>query len=146
MPIIEGITAAKAALETSKLLMGMINRPNLDRDDIRAKLSEMLIHLVNAQTSLGEAQLEVSGLRQRLEDKTRLEEFGKQFTFEHGVYWHRNFPYCPNCWDADRKPIMLDGPYRIANRDSMRNGERRGQWKCPIHDTVYYLSQPSDVT
>ena len=69
MQIAAGITAAKAALDLTTKLTDALNRPNIDPEDVKAKLHEMLIHLVNAQSALGEAHVEISELRQRLTDR-----------------------------------------------------------------------------
>jgi predicted RNA-binding Zn-ribbon protein involved in translation (DUF1610 family) len=66
MAIGEGIIAVKAALDVSKVLMDLLNRPNANASDIRAKVQELLIHVVNAQIALGEAQDEISDLREEI--------------------------------------------------------------------------------
>ena len=40
----------------------------------------------------------------------RMADFGAEFTKGEGLYWRDNFPYCPSCWDVDRKPVRLGGP------------------------------------
>ncbi|MEI9974285.1 MAG: hypothetical protein WDO73_20890 [Ignavibacteriota bacterium] len=52
MSIAAGITPAKASLELAKLI-GKLNHPNIDVADVRAKVHEMLIHMLNAQVALG---------------------------------------------------------------------------------------------
>jgi hypothetical protein len=131
MSIASGIAAAKASLEVVKLLSDRLNRPDIDVADVRAKVHEMLIHMVNAQIALGEAQVEIGDLKRQLDDRERLKEFGKSFTFAEGVYWYRDYPYCPNCWDVDGKPIRLTGPYGLTNSD----------WDCPIHRARFYLKK-----
>ena len=133
MPIIEGITAAKSALEVSKLLMGLLNRPKLDVNDIRAKLSEMLIHVVNAQTALAEAQVEVSELRHQLDDREAMKALEADLEVaEDGGFLYRKSewakgvlkPHCPLCWGDQRK---LVGLVPLA----------AGHYSCAIHDVTY---------
>jgi hypothetical protein len=71
MPVGEGISAVKASLELAKLLSDRLNRPEIDVADVRSKVHEMLIHMVNAQVALGEAQIEISELRQQLRGNMR---------------------------------------------------------------------------
>jgi hypothetical protein len=43
MSITAGLTAAKASLELTTKLMDLLNRPEIDVADVRAKTHEMLI-------------------------------------------------------------------------------------------------------
>jgi hypothetical protein len=56
MSIAAGLTATKATLDIAKILMDKVSRPNTDVHEVRASVQEMLIHVVNAQIALGEAQ------------------------------------------------------------------------------------------
>ncbi len=141
MAIIEGITAAKAALEVSKFLMDLLNQPNVTVADVRCKVNELLIHVVNAQVALGEAQLELSNLRTQLADKEALKALEADVEFEQdGQFWVRKserhsglVPYCPACWGKDRKLVAL-APY-----------SRPGVFRCPLHEqTVYTTSAYSE--
>ena len=131
MAIAEGIAAIKATVDVAKILSDQLNRPGFDVAMVRAKLHEMLIHAVNAQTALTEAQLELFDLRRQLQDRNRIQELGSHLIFDEGVYWYRDYPYCPNCWDAQVKPTRLDGPY--ASSSQARS------WICPIHKSKYFL-------
>lgn len=131
MAIVEGIAAAKAAFEVSKVALDLTRYPKLDITAIHAKLLELQGLILSAQQALGEAVEENRQLRRDLDDRDRLKAFGKDFKFEDGVYWHRDYPYCPNCWDVDQKPIRLTGPYGLSNSD----------WDCPVHKAKFYLKK-----
>jgi len=133
MAIAEGIVATKATLEVAKLVMDKLNTPNFDVHDIRLKVQEMLIHVVNAQAALGEAQIEISELRHKLENRDDLKVLAADI--EHvqgGGYIIRKSerersilnPCCPICWGQDKKVIPL-AP--MAN----------GYYKCALHRTSY---------
>ncbi len=138
MPIIEGITAAKAALDVSKTLMDLVNRPDLNAAEVRLKVSELLIHLVNAQVALGEAQVEISDLRHKLEDREAIKAIEADMDFRNdGGFWIRKsevekglIPYCPACWGKDCKLVAM-APY-----------SKPGVYRCPLHEgTAYSTSE-----
>ena len=132
MGIPEGIAAAKAAFDVSKVALDLVRYPKPDTEAVRARLIEMQDLMLSAQRALGEAEEENRKLRTALDERARLEEFGKQFTFEEGVYWFRDYPYCPNCWDVDRKPMRLDGPFWHSFV-----GEGCREWNCLIHKSSH---------
>jgi hypothetical protein len=133
MPIVEGIAAAKAAFEVSKIALDLTRHPKLDNDAIHARLLELQGLILSAQSALGDALEENRKLASELQEEKRRGGIGEQFTFEEGVYWHRNYPYCPNCWDCDRKPIRLDGPYATNTSNT--------SWNCSQHKSRYYLKR-----
>ena len=120
MQIAAGITAAKAALDLTTKLADALNRPNIDPQDVKAKLHEMLIHLVNAQSALGEAHVEISELRQRLTDRAENAQIAADLEMHKGGYFTRQSEsskilYCSTCWGADKKLVPLI-PYRNPGR------------------------------
>jgi hypothetical protein len=136
MAIIEGITAAKAALDVSKLLTDLLNRPDVNVADVRGKVNELLIHVVNAQVALGEAQVELGDLRNQLADKEALKALEADIEFEQdGNFWVRKserqsglIPYCPACWGEKRKLVAM-APY-----------SRPGVFRCPLHEKTAYTT------
>ena len=98
--------------------------------------------MLDAQRALGDAEEENRQLKRTFEEMQRVSDFGKAFTFSEGVYWHREYPYCPNCSDAGHKPTRLNGPYRIANTPS---GYKAREWICPLHSSIYHLSKGPDA-
>lgn len=81
MAILEGIAAGKAALDVSKIIMDMVNRPDGNLADVRGKVSELLIHVVNAQVALGEARVEISELQTLLDDREALKALNNDMDF-----------------------------------------------------------------
>src|SRR5450432_1464264 len=136
MPIGKGILATKGALKLSKIALDLLRRPSIDAHEVRDKLIELQDLILNAQMVLGDAQEENRQLKVRITELERFHDISVQFDLDQGVYWYRGYPYCINCWDADRKPILLEGPYRIANT-SGSVAER--EWVCPIHKTKFHL-------
>lgn len=134
MAIVEGILATKACLELAKLLMGKLNGPNFDVNDARSKVQEMLLHVVNAQVALGEAQVEISDLRIQLDERDALKVLEADVEFEQdGQFYVRKSErgtnlvrYCPVCWGKDRKLVPLN-PY-----------QHPGVFRCAIHESCYW--------
>ena len=136
MPIAEGIIATKGAIEVSKIALDLLRRPSIDAHEVRDKLIELQDLILNAQMVLGDAQEENRQLKVRITELERFHDISVQFDLDQGVYWYRGYPYCINCWDADRKPILLEGPYRIANTSGSVADQ---EWVCPIHKTKFHL-------
>src|SRR5580704_10952532 len=114
MAIIEGIAAIKATVELAKLTSDLVKRPAINPAEVQAKLHEMLIHAVNAQTALADTQQEITDLRRQLDDKEELKAIQADLEMdplcrylvrksekERGL-----IPYCPTCW-AERKLVPL---------------------------------------
>jgi hypothetical protein len=133
MSIAAGIAATKATLDVAKLLSDLVKRPNIDPADVQAKLHELLIHAVNAQSALGDAQVEMNELRRQLDDREELKvlKADLEFVLDGHFYVKKSkkekglIPYCPLCWKEKGKDIhltILDAP---------------GGFTCSIHNTVY---------
>jgi hypothetical protein len=113
--ITAGLTATKAALDLAKLLIDKLNKPDVDAHEVRGEVQEMLIHVVNAQTALGEANIEMIELRQTIDDREAFKalDADMQFQQDGGFYVRRSeadqglIPYCPVCWKKDGKTIPL---------------------------------------
>ena len=136
MSIAAGIAATKATLELTRIISDLVKRPNIDAADVQGKLHEMLIHAVNAQAALGEAQMEITELRHQLDDREALKTLEADVEFEQdGKFYVRKserqtgiIPYCPACWGKDRKLVAM-APYM-----------KPGVVKCPLHETAYCTS------
>jgi hypothetical protein len=151
MSIIAGVTAAKASLELTTKLMDLLNRPSVDVAEVRGQVHEMLIHLVNAQTALGEAQIEISELRQKLQDVSGQKDLESSLVYVENVYWKRlaenslDGPFCPECRHSpsqrlSRMRFIREDEYR----DFQGNQPRRlRKYDCLLHGgetkTVDYL-------
>src|ERR1022692_873802 len=91
MPIIEALTAAKAALDIRGKISDLVNRPHIDAAEVRANVHQMLIHLVNAQSGLSEAQVEIAELRQKLDDQERIRAIEADLEIDpDGQYYYRS--------------------------------------------------------
>jgi hypothetical protein len=132
MPIAEGIAAAKGALDVSKLALDLLRRPKIDGEEVRNRLIEMQDLIFSAQRALGDAEQENRDLRRQLENSKRMADFGKDFTLAEGLYWRDKYPYCPTCWDVDRKPVRLGGPVYDINVGEI--------WQCPTHK-VHHITR-----
>jgi hypothetical protein len=133
MAILEGISAVKASLELAKLLSDRLNRPDIDVADVRAKVHEMLIHMVSAQMALGEARVEISDLRNQLNEREALNALDSDMDYQldGGFYVRKSeankglIAYCPLCWKDSQKTVP------------MQTSITPGWFKCNIHKVVY---------
>ena len=138
MTIDGGLSAANTGFKLIKSLREIVKRPDYDASEINARLLELQELMLEAHEALNDAASERRKLEQKISDLSRMADFGKDFKFEEGVYWHPDHPfaYCPNCWNIDRKPMQLNGPFGANNTS-------RWYWKCPVHDTTYYTNRRS---
>jgi hypothetical protein len=131
MNIAAALSDAKTAFELARALQSGLARQQIKPEEVPARLMELQQHILSMQAILHDLAEENRTLSRRVEELQRSADFGKEFKFEDGVYWYRDYPYCPNCWDVDRKPIRLTGPYGMTNAD----------WDCPIHRAKFYLKK-----
>ena len=142
MAIAEGIAAIKATLELAKLTSDAVKRPNIDAADVQGKLHEMLIHAVNAQTALTDAQLEISDLRRRLDEHNTLSGIQDDLEMDPLCrYYVRKsekdlglVPYCPTCWGAERKLV----PLTLV--------QHPGLFACALHKIRFYSPEHLEST
>ena len=133
MSILAGITAAKASLELTTKVMDLLNRPQVDVVDVKAKVHEMLIHLVNAQVALGEAHVEISDLRNQLNEREAWKALNDDMDFrvDGGFFVRKSeiskglIAYCPVCWKVDNKTVP------------MQTSGTPGWFRCTVHNNVY---------
>ena len=137
MSVVAGITAAKASLELTTKILDLVNRPQIDAADVRGKVHEMLIHLVNAQVALGEAHVEISDLRRQLEERDGLKalDADMEFQIDGGFYVRKSeagrglIPYCPVCWKKEGQTIPL------------QNSGKPGRFWCIVHKSAYTTAE-----
>lgn len=140
MVVTEGIAAVKASLELAKVLSDRLNRPDIDVADVRSKVHEMLIHMVNAQVALGEAQVKLTELRQQIADQEEAKTLEATLEFAEGAYWRRKLdsqldgPYCLTCWDDKKKLVRLKHtPGRFGEDGTML------RYDCVLHQSMYMI-------
>jgi hypothetical protein len=151
MSITAGIAATKATLEVAKLLMDRLNTSEVDVHDVRLKVQEMLIHVVNAQIALGDAQAalhEAEDINRKLKrDNEALkanEAVTASLVFADDVYLRRkpdgtfDGPFCPACWDIDAKVVRLklDGEDKYTN---CPDDTPCRKYDCIVHKISYYI-------
>jgi len=133
MSITAGIAAVKASLDVAKIVSDRLNVPDVDVADVRAKVHEMLIHMVNAQIALGEAHGNILELQRQLEDRKALEllKADMDFMSDGGFYVRRSErekgafnPCCPVCFGLNERAVSL---VPLAN----------GYYTCAVHKAAY---------
>jgi hypothetical protein len=132
--ITAGLSVTKTGFDLIKGLRELLKRPDLDRGEILARLTELQDLMLEAKLALMNADEAKTRLEARIIDLSRMADFAADFKLIFGVYWHETYPYCPVCWDVDRKPVRLSGPIRIAGGGPVE------QWTCPLHKQPISLS------
>ena len=111
MGISEGITAARAALEVGKILQDKLSTPDVNQEQVRKNMIELLEHVLNAKHALSDADDEIRSLRRQLEDRSELKalETDMEFQQDGGFYIRKSdgVRYCPLCWGQQRKAVPL---------------------------------------
>ena|ERR1039458_9668448 len=130
MSIATGLSATKTGFDLIKSVREIVKHQGVDPGEVSARLLELQELMLDARTALTEAQEERSKLELRITELTRMADVGTSFKPANGVYWHKQFPYCPVCWDVDRKPVRLAGP--------VQNGSNI-VWTCPFHKSNYSM-------
>ena len=133
MDFAAGATAVKASLELGKVLTDKLNRPDIDVADVRAKLHEMLIHMVYAQMALADARVENAELRQQLDVREELRTLADDMDFmvEGGFFIRKSevakglIAYCPMCWTDKQKVVPMQGLRFL------------GAFRCNIHKNIF---------
>jgi hypothetical protein len=124
--IAAGLLLSKNALDIVMAVRKAIReKKKLTDEEMRDYLETLQDKLVDVRTALLEADEVNRALKGEIADAKRMADFGAEFTKGEGLYWRDKYPYCPSCWDIDRKPVRLGGPVRDINR-----GET---WRCPMH-------------
>jgi hypothetical protein len=101
--IATGIAAARATIEVSTKISSLLARPKINEDEVRNGLKEMLIHIVNAQSALASARLEITELRQKVSELSASKALAASIVFVENVYWLKmsdgmlDGPFCPMC-------------------------------------------------
>jgi len=137
MSVVAGINATKASLELAKLISDKLNHPNIDVEDVRAKVHEMLIHMVNAQVALGEAHVEIGDLRRQLSEQEGLKalDADMDFQIDGGFFVKKSevdkgvIAYCPMCWKDAQKAIPMQG------------SATPGWYRCNLHKVVFQTKE-----
>jgi hypothetical protein len=139
VPAVTG--ASKNVFDLFKGAWELLQRDHVDRPALAQQLTVLYKAFSDLQMHLDEVT------RQAAADKTRLEgrinelthwaDVGKDFRFGDGVYWREGAPYCPVCWEQEKRPTRLDGPWRTLWAYNMEN------WGCPFHHSTYQtLNRP----
>jgi len=132
--IATAVKIAKDLFDFSKDLRGAYQRKEVKPDEVADRLLQIQEIALQLQQALSDARDENSKLQTRIADLSRMADFGKAFKTAYGVYWHEAYPYCPVCWDVEKKPVRLSGPIRIPG------GGPFEQWTCPFHKQPISIS------
>jgi hypothetical protein len=134
MPIAEGIAAAKAAFEVSKIALDLTRHPKLDNDAIHSRLLELQGLILSAQASLGDALEENRELRRENAELKQTQVREADLEFQDGVYWYKGWPLCPTCWLRKKEFSRLTGPFGMDDH-----------YRCQFDSSQFHLTRtPKD--
>jgi hypothetical protein len=133
MVLFNAISAAKTAFELARSLQNGLASGQVKAEEVPARLMELQQHILSMQAIVHDLAEENRTLKEKMADLLRCADIGNELTFEEGVYWHSGYPYCPPCWDVDRKPVRLAGPVEFPTGDYLE------AWTCPLHKVQYML-------
>jgi hypothetical protein len=133
MEIVAALSVAKTCLDLIKGIREAAKKKTLTSDEITDYLSTLQDKIVDIKTALVEAEDENRQLKKELQEAKRMADFGADFTTGEGLYWREKYPYCPSCWDIDRKPVRLGGPVHDIARGEI--------WQCPVHKVHHITRQ-----
>jgi hypothetical protein len=128
MTIAGGLSATKTGFDLIKSVRELVKRQGVDPGEVSARLLELQDLMLDARTALNDAQEDRAKLDAQIVELTRMADFGRDFKLEEGVYWRDRVPYCPICWDVDRKTVRLGGP--TVKPSGFFNSMA---WECPLH-------------
>lgn len=133
--IVVGLGLAKNALDIVKAVREALKQKKLTNEEMKDYLDTLQDKLIDVKTALSDADDENRDLKRQIDELKRMADFGKDFKLEEGVYWRDKVPYCPICWDVERKPVRLGGPTAkpVGFYNSMA-------WECAFHRTLFSIS------
>ncbi len=120
------IALTKAAADAFKAIREAVGKKP---EVVATELTKLNGVILQMQEQLRQAHGEITELTTQLNETKRLLEFKEELQFrpETGVFWKGEWPYCPNCWEAVRKPVRLQ---EMAN----------GIWSCPVDSASFSLN------
>ena len=111
MPDLGSISTAIATIKTSMEIAKLIKdcSSSLDEAETKLKLAELISSLADLKMELADIKVDliekdesIRELNERLKEKESLSFDGK-FYLKEGD----NIPFCPTCWESDKKAIHL---------------------------------------
>ena len=109
-------------------------------DELPARLMELQQHALGLQATVHDLAEENRKLAAKVEELGRCADFGKDFVSEQGVYWREDAPYCPTCWEVDRKPVRLSGPTNMAI-----GAPGRMEWSCSRDKGIFLITRTKSL-
>jgi hypothetical protein len=132
----QGLKAAKTAFDIVRGVNEMVRHPTSESATaINHNLIEVQDLLLATQRALLESGEENLRLGERVKELSRWADFSREFSREEGVYWRKKRPYCPVCWDVDKKPTTMAGPSRDWAAPNLE------QRRCPFHNVSYATAE-----
>ncbi len=118
MPDLGSISTAIATIKTSMDIARLIkdSSSSLDEAETKLKLAELISSLADLKTELADIKVDlinkdeaIRELNERLKEKESL-SFNGKFYLKEGD----NIPFCPTCWESNKKAIHLILKYHRA--------------------------------
>ena len=129
------IQAANAALTAIKTLAGTVTQAQdkAEAVTVLSALAELGTTIGTLQIALAELRTENEDLKRELQAACDVADLGSRLQHAETVYWKLDGagkrvggPFCPYCWDRERKLVHLNGI--------------EGKYQCDIHKATFYTS------
>jgi hypothetical protein len=141
MNIAAGLAGLKAAADLTKTMRDAAKAGTLKPDEFVGRVGEIYDYIIDSRAALVDAQEELQRLKDQIRELQDKSQLGKDLVFDGYVYWLKDdaYPYCPLCWDRDRKLVRL----RNLGTDTY-SGVRKTDYHCGIHSQSYLTATNAD--
>lgn len=129
MDILAGITAAKTAAELLKALREKLGSPNVNIEEVQARLVELTQLILDGRQAIMDAQEEIRQLKKERDgalEQLKLAD-DMEYQIDGGFYLRTSeaqkgvIPYCATCWTTERKLTHMIGD------------DSSDYYTCPLH-------------
>ena len=137
LPIEGALGAVKTGFDLIKSVRELLKKDKVDANEVTSQLIKLQDLLLDARSALADAGDYVAKIEAELAITKRIEELEKLMVYDQSVYWkftgdgseREPDPYCPVCWDRDRRLSHLTP------------GATKGTYSCQIDETVYTTAE-----
>jgi hypothetical protein len=111
MAIPEALTTLGIAAKTIKALLDLL--PKKENPEILSKITSLNGEIIKAQQEVFSLIDENRQLKSKIDELEKEVNTIHEMEFKHGIYWREGEgindrgPFCPTCYDKDRKTIHL---------------------------------------
>jgi hypothetical protein len=137
VPIEGALGAVKTGFELIKGVRELLKKEKVNPSEVSGQLLDLQELLLQARTSLVEANDYIAKIESDLTARAGLQELEALMVYDQTVYWKRTangeevepHPYCTVCWEKERRLSHL------------LPGATKGTYRCQIDRTSYKTNE-----